>query len=76
VDIPFPANMTCTSTADTAIGATCNFGTSPVAIGAPSPNVDRAVVELTQIEVLDGGADGAVSTTPNTLFAAQGIFIP
>jgi len=26
--------------------------------------------------VIDGGTDGLVGTTPNTLFAIQGIFIP
>jgi hypothetical protein len=36
----------------------------------------RSVVELTQIQVFDGGADGVVSTTPNTLFAVQRVFIP
>jgi hypothetical protein len=29
-----------------------------------------------QVQVYDGGSDGVVSTTPNTLFAKQGIFTP
>jgi hypothetical protein len=37
----------------------------------------RTVVELTQFQVFDGGSDGQVSTTSdNTLFAVQGLFIP
>ena len=28
------------------------------------------------MQVFDGGADGLLSTTPNTLFARQGIFVP
>jgi hypothetical protein len=37
---------------------------------------NRAVWELGQVRVNDGGPDGTVSTTPNSLFAVQGIFIP
>jgi hypothetical protein len=29
-----------------------------------------------QVQVFDGGADGVVSTSPNTLFAKQGVFVP
>jgi hypothetical protein len=76
IDIPFPLQFDCVNTADTSIGATCTVNTSAVAVGAPSPNVDRANVEISQLQVSDGGADGQVSTTPNTLFAIQGLFIP
>ena len=31
---------------------------------------------VNQLQVTDGGADGIVQTTDNTLFAVQGIFIP
>jgi hypothetical protein len=41
----------------------------------------KAVVEVGQIHVIDGGADGDVDTAgppnrPNELFAVQGIYIP
>jgi hypothetical protein len=37
----------------------------------------RAIWQLSNIEVFDGGADGDASTTgDNTLFARQGIFVP
>jgi len=36
----------------------------------------RSNWQLGQVQVFDGGADGVVSTTPNTLFAVQGIFVP
>ena len=36
----------------------------------------RAIVEIGQIQINDGGDDGLNSTTPNTLFETQGIFIP
>ena len=35
-----------------------------------------AVEKLGQIEVLDGGADGLASTTPNAVLARQGVFAP
>jgi hypothetical protein len=76
VDVPFPLNFQCANTADTSIGAICTVNTSAVAIGPPPSSVDRANVEISQLQVVDGGADGLVGTTPNTLFAIQGIFIP
>jgi hypothetical protein len=76
IDIPVPANMGCTSTASTSIGATCSITTSAVAVGSPSTTVNRAVVEFAQIEILDGGSDGMMWSTPNTRFAVEGIFIP
>jgi hypothetical protein len=36
----------------------------------------RATFELDQVRVLDGGLDGDASTSPNQLFAVQGIFVP
>ncbi len=37
---------------------------------------ERAIWALDKLQVFDGGADGVASTSPNTLFAAQGIFVP
>jgi hypothetical protein len=77
VDIPFPFSMECANTADPSIGGQC---TVPIAAGCP-PNCgprdgDRTLVEITQLQIRDGGADGVNSTSPNTLFMVQGIFIP
>jgi hypothetical protein len=33
-------------------------------------------VQLAQIRVYDGGADGLAATSGNTLFEVQGLFIP
>ena len=77
VEIPFPINMFCASTADTSIGAVCNnsFGcTRPDC--SPVRDGDRTVVGITQLQVFDGGPDGIPTTAPNTLFAVQGLFIP
>ena len=77
VDIPFPVNATCASTASTAIGGTCTANTSANAtVPGAVKDGKRAVVEINQIQISDGGPDGLVSTSPNTLFGVQGIFIP
>jgi hypothetical protein len=77
VDIPFPVNAPCVASASTAIGGTCSVNTSAngVVPGAVK-DTKRAIVEIGQIQILDGGPDGVVATTPNTLFQVQGIFIP
>ena len=36
----------------------------------------RAIWQIGQVQVYDGGSDGLVSTAPNTLFATQGLFVP
>ena len=36
----------------------------------------RTVLEITRIEVADGGADGDVDTQPNGFFARPGLLIP
>jgi hypothetical protein len=77
VDIPFPVNTTCTSTASTSAGSTCTTSTTANAVvpGAVK-DAKRAIVETGQLQTLDGGLDGVVATSPNTTFAVQGIFIP
>jgi hypothetical protein len=70
--------LTCTATPGPAdIGGSCSTSTTADAIlaGAVRENL-RSVWELGQVEVFDGGADGDVDTTPNTVFARQGIFVP
>jgi hypothetical protein len=36
----------------------------------------RAVWQLGQFRLEDGGADGNVNTAPNRVFARQGVFVP
>jgi hypothetical protein len=57
--------------------------TANAVVGGPGPWADptvkdtkRAVVEISQLQIFDGGTDGVVATSPNTLFEVQGIFIP
>jgi len=77
IDIPFPVNVPCAATASTSIGSTCTIATTANTV-VPGAVKDgkRAVVEIGQLQVIDGGTDGVVATTPNTLFEVQGIFIP
>jgi hypothetical protein len=77
VDVPFPVNLSCASTAATGTGSVCNLSTA-TCLGCVTEVKDakRMVIEVTQLRIFDGGADGLVATTPNTLFAVQGIFVP
>jgi len=76
-DIPFPVNANCVNTASTTIGGECLTTTSANAtVPGSVKDLQRAVVELGQLQINDGGADGQVATTDNTLFGVQGIFIP
>jgi hypothetical protein len=73
----FPVVMACAPNSDATIGAQCNVSTTANSIssGAIVEN-KRAVVEVSQLQVFDGGTDGNVASAPNTLFETQGIFIP
>jgi hypothetical protein len=76
-DFPFPATVPCAATPATTVGGTCDLNTTLDAIVPGSvKEQDRSIWQLEAIEVLDGGSDGLASTSPNTLFAKQGIFIP
>jgi hypothetical protein len=67
----------CANTASTSEGGLCTVNTSADAV-VPGSVLDgkRAVVEVGQITITDGGPDGAITTTPNTTFGVQGIFVP
>jgi hypothetical protein len=77
-DIPFPVNFNCVNTADTTTGGVCTVPTDQPLMPYPqSTTPPRAVIEIGQFEVFDGGADGLAGTTSdNTVFMRQGIFIP
>jgi hypothetical protein len=77
VDIPFPVNGQCANTALTSVGGTCTVNTTAntVVVGSVKDN-QRGVVEIGQLQINDGGADGQIATADNTLFMVQGIFIP
>jgi hypothetical protein len=76
-DFSFPMVPVCAATADPAVGSTCTLESSFEAVlpGSVTEGM-RAIWELGQIEVSDGGADGNAATTPNTPFMRQGVFVP
>jgi hypothetical protein len=76
VEIPFPLNAFCVNTADTSTGGTCTITTSCMLPEGCSNANRRTVIEMGQFVVMDGGPDGNVATTDNTVFMRQGLFIP
>ena len=77
---PFVYGFTipCVANAGTTTGSDCDIATTMNAL-APGTHADgrRAVWQLGQVRVFDGGADADGSTTAdNTPFAVQGVFIP
>jgi hypothetical protein len=75
--ISFSFTAPCSATADTTVGSNCAVQTTADSL-VPGVVVEgqRAIWQLGQVEVLDGGSDGVASTTPNTTFLRQGLFIP
>ena len=78
IDSTFAFNMSCAATGGSE-GGTCNATTTVDAVtgGNLAREGMRAVWDLSQIRVFDGGADGDADTAgDNTLFAVQGVFVP
>jgi glucose/arabinose dehydrogenase len=76
-DFSIPATVPCAATASPSVGSTCDLDTTVNALapGTVSEGV-RAIWEIRQVEISDGGADGDADTAPNTVFARQGVFAP
>jgi glucose/arabinose dehydrogenase len=74
---PFGFAVPCTATPGDPDGADCAVTTSADAL-LPGAVVEgkRAIWATGPLRLFDGGADGVASTSPNTLFATQGIFVP
>ena len=76
-DTSFGVTVPCTGTASTGVGSTCSIDTTADAVlPGVVKEIRRSIWQLGQVQVFDGGADGVVSTNPNTLFAVQGVFVP
>jgi plastocyanin len=73
--LSFP--IPCTATVAGTVGSTCSITTTANSI-APGAVVSgaRAIWEVQNVKVFDGGADGIASTADNTLFADQAVFVP
>jgi hypothetical protein len=73
----FVFTIPCAVTSDATVGSTCSVATTADAITPGSLKEGRRTIwELGQIRVLDGGPDGVVSTSDNTIFLRQGVFAP
>jgi subtilisin family serine protease len=76
-DLPFEFVVPCATTGDPATGSICSISTTADAV---NPGVvgegARAVWQLGQVSVADGGTDGLGGTDPNGVFAVQGVFVP
>ena len=76
-DTPLSVTIQCTAEPDVAVGSTCNASTTADALSAGTVREGkRAIWQLGQVEVYDGGSDGIAATGPNTLFEDQGLFTP
>jgi Tol biopolymer transport system component len=77
-DLPLAATFPCATTTDPAIGSLCSLTTTADTLlpGSVKESM-RSIWELSPIQVYDGGADGDADTsTDNTLFMDEGIFVP
>jgi hypothetical protein len=77
-EYPLRFTVACTATDDATVGSTCETYTSANALVPGIVRQDaKAIWQLGQVRLFDGGADGRASTAAdNTLFAIQGIFLP
>ena len=78
---PLRLPVPCTETADPAVGSACAATTTVNALfpWQPRPVVagKRAIWQLDQLAVWDGGEDGFIeSRDDNTVLAVQGVFVP
>jgi hypothetical protein len=76
-DLGYPVTVPCTATTATTVGSTCSVSTTADAV-TPGLMVEnkRTILEVGQVKVFDGGADGLAATPGNTLFASEGVFVP
>jgi hypothetical protein len=79
IEMPYSFDMPCTETPDDDfIGSACEVDTTADAlIPGTIKEGARAIWQLGQVEVLDGGPDGDVDTPAGAMvFLRQGIFVP
>jgi hypothetical protein len=73
--LQFP--VPCTPTPQASVGSTCSVSTSADAV-TPGMVIERAraIWEVGQVTLDDGGPDGIAATPDNQPFAVQGVFVP
>jgi hypothetical protein len=76
-DIPFPVAVPCGTTADNRIGSTCAVSTSANAVAPGSVETgNRAIWQMGQVQLFDGGSSGTAGAADAALFEVQGAFAP
>jgi hypothetical protein len=76
-DFPFSVPVACAATAATTIGSTCAVSTSANAVMPGSVQTgSRAIWQMGQVQVYDGGTNGKAGSIHATLFEDQGVFVP
>jgi hypothetical protein len=77
-DVAISAAVPCVATSDTLQGSDCDLDTTIDSLvgGNAVQERGRAIWELGQVRLYDGGPDGDAGTDPNALFEAQGLFVP
>ena len=67
----------CATTASPSVGGTCSLSTTFNAV-VPGTVVEgkRALWQLGQLKVNDGGSTGVAGSSGARLFATQGVFVP
>ena len=69
--------MPCSPSPDPATGSSCVLSTTAdTLVPGTVKESARAIWQLGQVEVTDGGAVGASATLPNSTFMRQGVFVP
>jgi hypothetical protein len=77
-DVPFSFAVPCANTQSASTGSTCSLTTTANAVAPGAAREGkRSVWRLGRFEIYDGGPDGDADTSSgNTLFAEQGLFVP
>jgi serine protease AprX len=77
-DLAISVPVSCTATGSATTGADCSVSTTADALAAGTVvESKRALWQLGQVQVFDGGPDDTAATTAgNSLFAVQGVFVP
>jgi hypothetical protein len=77
MDFRLRAVVPCADNGDPNDGGACDTSTTANALAAGAVRESRrAIWELGQVRVFDGGADGVALTEPNAQFLKQGLFVP
>jgi Tol biopolymer transport system component len=76
-DQNFAFTVPCTATVDTTVGSNCNLTTTANSVTSGYVSTGkRAIFDVRDLRIDDGGSDGVASTQPNTVFLDHGIFVP